>query len=333
MNKFTSITSNGVIIILLCVLLGTGFSSCSNEEEALTPSQPNQELEILTEENRISFYEEFDSLNRIYLTPDSRVSSGLKGVGTATADLVGEMCGSSVGKWLGGALGSLTGNPVGTVVGVVVGGKVGRFVCGAAASGIADAILSSRQMKVTSNTFGLKGCFAFGEFLDETTDSMGYYHNVCMLKLNEQRDKYVSSNKVNTNLLYNDVVQYYKTIGIYETGLEDFSFKLAVIHEIETMCETSVQYELGNITQEDLMASYENYLRTIANFSESEITKFKRFAFVLIAKCAEMNEEQTNEYAANLNLLIRNSTLSEEDKVEMATIAQFVINSSLCWQQ
>lgn len=128
------------------------------------------------------------------------------------ADAAGWAAGAGIGRWAGGAAGSL-GGPATAVLGAFVGGRVGPYVCTFLASGTANFLCSRKFLRSVSSD---EKDFQFVGLVTNE-DAIGYYHNIMMTKLNENKNKYVSlSDSVDYGLIYQDIANYLREIGRYD---------------------------------------------------------------------------------------------------------------------
>ena len=317
-------------ILLASVMM---LPSCSNEEIDTEIIKTENVLTVSDMQFR-TFLCSVDSLNACYPSHKTR-GSFYNGAGVGLADYIGGSCGGTIGRWAGGAIGSLSGNPIGTIMGSIIGRRVGPAICSAIASGLANMLLSCESTSNGIRVLQLKSDFSFTPLLDSESDSLGYYHNLVMVKLLDDADKYgFGTSSINCDLVYDDVVKYYKEFGIYNAELEqNQSLKAAIIAEIQKICQPAILYETGQISESQMIELNSAYLQSTCKFTVDEINTFKKFTGELTLKCASLEEDQLRNYSSNLSKVIQTSSLPQEKKVELAKTSQTIINSTLCWQQ
>lgn len=347
---------NWTLTFFLSVCVLGLFTSCANDIEPNLHADIDQVNVANQNADYDALFASIDSLNAAYTaqnvskakelntaidnqrfdnpTPERKSALG-KAFGVNMADYIGYACGGHVGRWAGGAVGSLTGNPILTVVGMSIGAKVGPSLCGALASSLASVWAYSLMAPVDREnlSIGFKNTSAFASNIDAEMDSIGYYHNACMVKIFEQRDSYITGNTVNYSKIYDDVTNYYKTVGIYDSVFEDPSVKHFLLTEIKEIGQYSIQYRKGDLSETDLTNTYISYLKIKVGFNDQQCNKIKEFGGKIAFRCADLTENQIASYAVDLNQVISESSLSTTKKAELASSADFIINSSLCWQQ
>lgn len=292
-------------------------------------------------ENISKFLYSVDSIGVIYKVKcDNVVTRGSGGrklfneLGKQAVDVAGTFAGRYVGQWVGGSLGSLTGNPGVTILGWYAGRKIGPYVCSALASGIASIWLSNEYIIENPEDIKPVGNFDIHVYGDLKSDSIGYFHNVVMCKVVENEDKYIDNGIVDVSLLYDDIISYCAELGYYSEELAtDESVKTAIIDLVIELADTAALYETGVISEKELVEKQSELLFSNFSMSDDEKMLIKDFSYKVVVDCAGLTDELINEYAAALNEVIENSSLSDSLKEEVATSAQIAINSTLCWQQ
>lgn len=334
MNKFKKRHWPFTILIMVLISVTTIFASCKDDDDTYNTHQvqTNNDPNIRETEAYIAFIDAIDSLNLEYSGAKTR-GSFRSGFGVTLADETGRYLGGYIGRYVGGAIGSLTGTPVGTVAGCLIGQKVGPVLCNAIASGIAAKVLSDEVAQKTYDVPETKYCDVFLDITDEIIDSLGYYHNECMVMLNKKSGEYGSGSNLNLDKLYDDVVKYYKSVGIYESELEtNILLKKAILEEVEKICKPAVRYEIGEISENELIDINVDYLTNEINCTDDNVAIFKDFSCKLALKCADLNEDELKEYACDVNQVILDSSVPEEVKEELILSAESIVNSSLCWE-
>lgn len=317
------------LVILAMLLIVVVSVSCSDDEKYV--EQEEVGVEVINN-GLNSFLLSVDSLNNHYSTVESR-GSFWGGSGVAMADYVGYACGGSIGRWAGGILGSLTGNPLIGYAGAIIGGKVGPAVCGSLASGIANMLMSCNERTTSVLDLTLKSDLNINLF-EENIDSLGLHHNMVMVKIVENADKYGYGKSINKELLYDDIVKYCKELGYYDNELENnVLLKNAILAQMELICDVTIEYESGDISIDQLTQIHEDFLAQKCGFTENELRIFREFTCELALTCAQLDEDVMSAYSSDLNKVIQQSDITFEEKAQIASSAQMIINSSLCWQQ
>ncbi|MDE5882450.1 MAG: hypothetical protein K2J78_07585 [Muribaculaceae bacterium] len=333
-----------IIPIFLTFLLLI-MSACSNEEPIVLPTESVQNTEYLDLENIDLFLTRVDSLNDAYPTNPTR--GFWSSFGKSLADQGGRAAGRVVGRWLGAAIGTAAANPALACMGYIGGQHVGGIIGYAAASAVAEILLSSAGYPgVSPNTLQLKVDYnikpskytiynaASNNASDLRCDSIGYYHNYVMVKINQNKGKYITRGEVNIDILYNDIIRYFKEVGVYSEPLANNNL---VKNEMKKMAKQFAQLTLVNTQQsgtaEHLVNSQCDYLRSKCKVTADELKLYKDFTLRIANKSSVLSESELHRYANDLNLIIDDPRLSNEVKRDLAVSAMTTINSSLCWQQ
>lgn len=272
-----------------------------------------------------------DSLNQTFDIEESRSAGST--VAVYLADTAGAQIGGRIGSWIGCAIGSLTGTPAGAVVGYFVGGAVGPYVCGALASGITDIICSSSGSLPNTKIY-LKSDMSFSSLLPAGKDSIGYHHNVMMVKAHNRYSRYLLSNdSIDTELLYKDIVAYGKKVGLFEQILEDSVMMRALLNDIDPLCQASLQHMNGTITDANLLNTHFQLYTTNYGFTGAEAKSMIDFEEKVGFACSNLNETQLHSYAQSLCAIIQQSSLTSDEKEDLALTSSILINNCLCWNQ
>lgn len=134
--------------------------------------------------------------------------------------------------------------------------------------------------------------------------------------------------------MYDDIIEYCKECGCYQ---EEFAnneeLKNTLINEMEKYCAPAIDYEGGNMSDEQLIKCYSDILKTSCKCSEEELEVFNEFTGKLVLKCTELDDVQIVQYATGLNNIIKTSSFTSQQKVEIAKSSNAIISSTLCWKQ
>jgi hypothetical protein len=322
------------------------YTSCSNDDVPSTTIEQTSKIEAINNVDFENFMLSVDSLNATYESPVSRGFLGY--FGKNLADQAGRAGGRFLGRWLGSAIGAAAANPALACIGYVGGQYVGGIVGYAAASAAADLLLCSEgqpscptgDMQLIVD-FNIKPSLLTPVYstsrsteIDSRCDSIGYYHNYVMVKINQNKNKYLSDGSLNMDLLYNDIIRFFKEVGVYSEPLENNEL---VKTEIKKSSKDIALLTLQNLqnegSEEQLVNLQCDYLENKCLVTSEELYIYRNFTLLIAQKCSELSETDIHLYANDLNTLIANSQLSPELKEEVAVSAMTTINSSLCWQQ
>ncbi len=311
-------------LVISLVIFVVFVSSCSSDSQfAVSISDKNVSQEEIAMNNLL---DSIEVLNAKYPSSHTR-GSFFSGGAVGLADAAGWAAGAGIGRWVGGAAGSL-GGPATAVLGAFVGGRVGPYVCTFLASGAANFLCSRKFLR--SATVDEKDFQFVGLVTNE--DSIGYYHNIMMTKLNEDKNKYVSlSDSVDYGLIYQDIANYLREIGRYDEILEDSCVKENIINQIKSICLISEKYKTSSDCEE-LVAEQCNYLKDKCTLPENDIKTYRDFSVRLYNKCISLPNGQLEDYSKDLNVIIEKSTVSTPVKRELSLSADLTINSALYWQ-
>lgn len=272
-----------IFFLFLCSI---SLSSCSPDSQYATSSPM---LNVVQEDSAMNeLLDSIDALNAKYPSIQTRgafLSGGLVGL----ADAAGWAAGGAVGRWAGGAAGSI-GGPATAVLGAFVGGRVGPYVCTFLASGAANfacSRLSSRATLNEAKEFQLVSIIS-------NEDSIGFYHNYMMTELNKNREKYVSSDSIDYNLIYEDIVKYLYEIGKYDEALKNPIVKNNIINHVKSICDISEKYKL-NPNSDEFISAQCNYLRNKCFLQEEEVKSYRDFNIKLYKKCSALSDDQLKD--------------------------------------
>lgn len=322
------------------------FTSCATEEVPVNPKDNKVDSETITNENFEDFMMSIDSLNATYVSTSSRGFVG--SCGKKLADQGGRMVGRFLGRWLGSAIGAATANPALACIGYVGGQQIGGLVGYAAASAAAEMLLSNAgyasipsgdmelivDLNIKLSDVYSSDLKSRSESVEKTCDSIGYYHNYVMVRVNQNKDKYIVNGALDMELLYDDIILFFKEVGVY-------SEPLAMCEPLkEEMRKTSMDLALLTLqnlmdseTDNQLMDKQCDYIAHRAFATEEELKVYRDFTLSVAKKCNELSESDIHRYAKDLNKVIIESDLSQDFKKEIAVSAITTVNSSLCWQQ
>jgi len=155
-----------------------------------------------------------------------------------------------------------------------------------------------------------------------------------MVRVNQNKQKYLSGGKLNMPLLYDDIMTFMAEVGIYSEPLTNNELVKA---EVRNMCKElaaiTLNNKMTNGTNQELVDGLcdcleDNYMNTA-----SEISFFKNFTVSVAETCCSLSISEINSYANDLASTIRNSNMPTDYKYEIAVSATTTINSALCWAQ
>lgn len=320
-------------IVLVSLLLASG---CSNNEEPIIPS--TSKVSESANPNSVEFetaFEDFiisvDSLNAQYQTNEASRSNFNHYFAVSIADQMGYIAGRYAGQWLGGLAGSATGNPVGVGIGMLIGRKVGPHIGYALASATADMLYTAKYDKLDERIASLRNIDSIiSDNFNNDIDSTGYYHNIVMQKVYQHYGKYIYGNNVNTRILYEDIVNYYKEFGVYENALSKEITRDGMSSQMQKIAVISKRFQADEITEDDLLNQQVQMLVSYRLPAE-EINIYKSYTFELAKTCARLSDAQIRRYYYDMNDLINKSNFNDEYKRELRSTTLNITNSSLCW--
>lgn len=312
------------VIVFMSIFSFSLFSSCKSDEKIDTINPKT----IAKREAINNLLLSVDSLKAKYPYTQARGFWGnfFRGGAVGAADAGGWVVGSTIGRWCGAAIGSAAG-PGGTVIGAVVGGKVGKYVGTFMASGLANAICSSTSSR-SLNPYS----FQFTSIITHN-DSIGYYHNKMMQNLVENKVRYFNlEGNINTSLMYDDIIQYLREIGKYDSILEKTAVKNAIISKIEELCMISKR-SLLHSNYDKLIEEQCSFLKSDCKVSEDELSLYKKINIDLLYRTTIEPEYELIQYLEELSDLIQKSDLSLITKEELMQSIDLTVNSALCWKE
>lgn len=316
-----------VAVRLFACSLVLSIASCSSDDRYdVVASKPVTQTETLSSQDQIAVENLLSSISDLNAQYPSVSTRGAFTSGTAVslADAAGFSAGRRIGAWAGSAIGSAAG-PWGAIAGHLIGSKVGPYVCTSLASGAAGWLCSKLSTRAVAD---VDKKFEFVSIIS-SKDSIGYYHNQMMIKIGNNRSRYIDQlGSVNYELMYNDIVSYCREIGQYDPSLENPLIKSGIISQIKKLCEISKKYEM-NPTNENFVKEQCEFLKYNCNLSDSEVKLYKDFNVTLYEKCSTLPDNQIVNYSRDLNRIIENSGISNPVKESLKNSADLTINSSL----
>lgn len=304
-------------------------TSCSTDDQYDVVSKPVIQSETLSYQDQIAmenFLISIHNLNAQYPTVSTRGAFLTSGA-VCLADNAGGAAGGAIGAWTGSALGSAAG-PWGAIVGNIVGRRIGPYVCSFLASGAVGWLCSRKSSRAVADVG--KELEFVSIILDK--DSIGYYHNQMMVKLGINHSKYIDkSESVNYELMYDDIVSFFREIGRYDITLENPLIKSGIINQIKKLCEISKKYEI-NPSDENFVKEQCEFLKYNCNVSDLEVNLYKNFNVPLYEKYSTLPVNQIDNYTRDLIRLIENSGFSSSVQESLKKSSDLTINSTLYWR-
>jgi hypothetical protein len=338
MKKFLTLT-------LICFAFG--LTSCSKTEIEQQSIINESYGHLPNDQNLIQFYDKIDSLNSSFVaTSNTRGFFGI--LGKQLADNAGRYGGQMVGRWLGAAVGTAVANPAVACIGYVAGQHIGGFIGYAAASALVEAMFydagypskGEGELKLVTDFTLLPSDYTGTstltrvENIDNRCDSIGYYHNNIMVKINQNISKYIVNGSVDINLLYDDIVLYAQEYGFYAEPLAN---EVLVKQAMKDFIKETAQISFANYSagegSDKLIENQCIYLKSKCELNDSEVSLYQNFSAKVAQKCSELTAEEIHVYAHELSKILDESSLNNETKFEISMTASTIINSSLCWQQ
>lgn len=320
-------------------------SACSNYDLQTQQIENTQSDGISNSIDLEQFMKSVDSLNACYSYNSSR---GLvSDLGKILVDQAGRAGGRVIGRWLGSAIGAAAANPAIAVIGYVggqsIGGFIGYHLSSAAVdllfyeAGYYSAAQGKLQIKVNYSICPseyLTVSDSRSQAFDLRCDSLGYYHNYVMVRVNQNKQKYLTGGKLNMSLLYDDIMAFMAEVGIYSEPLTNNEL---VKTEVRNMCKELAVITLNNKesngTNQELVDGLCDCLEDNYMYTASEISFFKNFTASVAKTCSNLSISEIDSYAKDLASTIRNSNIPTDYKYEISVSATTTINSALCWVQ
>lgn len=325
-----------VLAILMFASCVCFFSSCNKAEDDLVQVETTQ---VTTPGEYHDFMHSLDSLNALYLSNasmtrgNSLVQYGAGHITEKLADSAGNIVGGQIGKNIGCALGSLFGNPVTAIGGYVVGRYVGRvagsFLCSYAANVITNAFFRSRAFAGDT----LNDDYYIPENYIDVNDSVGYYHNLAMTELYENRNKYFLSNgDLNYDLIYDDLVVVLRANGFADQGmLDDAELKASVISYTKVNVKYIKEYNSGTLSTDEYHSKLVEDMKQ-RGLPEESVVAFSDFAKEVVETTSLLSNDDKKDYADDVNAMIQKSALDDSLKEEMRATTNMIVNSSICYE-
>lgn len=166
----------------------------------------------------------------------------------------------------------------------------------------------------------------------EVYDSIGHYHNMAMVLINNDDETYTQNGQPNIAKIYDDIVLYSNQQGIDSIAYLP-EVKSEIILMISDLSDMAFKCLVGNLSMNKTVDLYKTYMSEKYNITEEDILIIDNFYVKILEKCSTISIEQIHDYAASLNALLEEMEISAGLRVEMALGVQAIINSSLCWNQ
>lgn len=343
-------------VLFLLVFIAMCFS-CSNE--AVVGQEPEMNHSSSAYEPDYGYYRlglSLDSLNMVYKDSAVVTRGGMANYFLVrAADTAGRHAGGAIGSWIGSAVGAAMANPVTAVSGYLGGRMAGRFIGGCAASYIAMRVLENSL--VATNTFGDGLAVPYpnkdyvmisgGLVIQNPGFSYGKIHNGVMFDVVGNADSllkrsqvyYTGDIKVTTTIpqlnydeMYTDCLNSLKENGVYDDTLfNDPSYKKFIIDFSIKAADLVKQCINGEISEDDLFDREALLLSKECKVDSNEVKIFKTFGRDIAKGCGNLSVSQVKNYARDLNNVILASPLPDSLKVEVAGVADIVVNSTICW--
>lgn len=261
------------------------------------------------------------------------------------ADAAGGVAGKYIGQYAGAAIGSMTANPLNAFVGYVGGGYVGRYVGAVMASAVWNiavkkyATSCSMSMRVPKMDHDLNIKISTIGGMDPITnqiftsqsDSLGYYHNKIMIKIQD----YIEGS-AKSNFDFDDFYQYVAPIIESELNIEiKLQDNKDLYINLKKLLSSLYRYTITCLENNYDLTSYNTYVhQTIEEcypLSDKDNYILTSIIISITHQLAGQSKNKIHEYAKGLNTLINNSTMTRSEKIEIAQISSILINSALLW--
>lgn len=174
--------------------------------------------------------------------------------------------------------------------------------------------------------------FIIDEERYEIYDSIGHYHNMAMVMINNDDETYIQNGKPNVNKIYDDIILYSNQQGIDSIAYLP-EIKSEIISMISDLSDIAFNCLVYNESTSKTIGLYKTYMEEKYNMTEEDILIIDNFYVKILEKCSTISIEQIHDYATSLNVLLEEMEVSADLRVEMALGVQAIINSSLCWNQ
>ena len=317
------------------------FTSCNNDQsiEQVQLSE-SSEFQALDKQSFSEFCTSVDKINKEYYalygikSPSSRgvVRETLNHITGQTADKLGGVVGSWIGKRVGTAIGAAAGNPVTAVGGYVVGRWAGNKL-GSAIASIGSALVLNYAIDQ------IKGCTSGRRVKSISfdnpyySDSIGSVHNRVMTEMLAKDSIYFTEKEeLDFEKLYADCAKYIEEYDSEDALLyTDSLFKAEMIAFCKDCCELAEKGFREEISQDTFLSEAIKLLEKY-DVPKEDIELFTEYGIKVIEASGQIQEEKLEDYTNELNQTICNSKLSEEQKAELSSATDLIINSGLVWR-
>lgn len=298
-------------LLFIAAIAATTLLSCSNVSETISEGEAT---EVTSPDNNL--LNSIDNVNNKYQT-----NSSMKKTKPATAN-----------KWAGRVYAAVV-DGIGGYIAGPAGWLVGPLCSWAFEEHWArctrDVHTASRPRKAVMNDSIQIPTYVADKENPMRIDSIGYYHNLVLEKLNAtQHDYYNNDSTVNYELIYDDCTKASSELNIEipEAGEKDKFVALAKII-VESVADCNDENDLQNAF--DKINSYYNSV-----FSPDEtIVLTEQVQKRIISVISEMSDENdVKQYANEIYNAIYQSGASAEEKDKAAVANSVTVNSKLYWE-
>ena len=331
--------------------------SCSNE--AVVSHEPEYRNPSDVYEPDYGYYRlglSLDSLNTVYkdsvILTRGRMSNYIL---ARAADAAGRHAGGAIGSWIGSAVGAAMANPMAAVGGYLGGRMAGRFIGGCAASYIAMRLLENSLAATNTSGDGLAVPYPNKDYVIMNGElgiqnpelSYGKIHNDVMFDVVSNVDSILNGNlthiagdirvptttpQLDYDEMYSDCIKSLKENGVYDdTIFNDPEYKKFIIDFSINMADLVMQCANGEITEDELYDKESLVLLQECKVDSDEVKIFNTIGKYVAKGCGDLSIPQVKNYARDLNNVILASPLPDSLKMEVAGVADIVVNSTICW--
>ena len=355
-----------LLVSAIFMMCGTSCSTIEDELQLEALSENNKEsvLNLSRAEQLNKVFVSLDSLNLVH---QGHVSRNWRGFNIRLSDLVGSMVCSQYGGGIGAALGFWAGGPVGSTIGgfygMVSGSqlgyaftsyyvhkkydcagyavqppfnyfncsiKMGRFYQLYVDGGSHSITLTTPENNILGNELvdpaDPEPVFSIDPIILKC-DSLGYYHNNMMVKLEDR--KYADYGIIDTERMLDDM--------IIEMQNQGFDTSQILTTESERNGLIMMVTEIGDLAMDLIGASLDEILDVQCmymkryNVTEEDLEIHKNFIGQIALKCSELSVMEIDSYAEDINAMLMTLDIPNDMRFALALHAERTINSCLCW--
>lgn len=157
-------------------------------------------------------------------------------------------------------------------------------------------------------------------------DSANYCVGEVLKKISDNPDKYIKGDKVDTDLLYDDVMKYCIECGMDMSGIDNDRAKAILLPLADKLCAMLDRIKTESDDRSMLLNKFLDEVSQIGIVDEEELDAYKDFVVEEIAYCSTLNNEALLRYVGDFNKLVDQSNMALDRKENVKNCMMLIIN-------